>query len=78
MKTWVDEQVTQGGYGTASEFFRQLIREEHRRKWRAEVDQKLLEALDRPTEEVTPEWWQQQRDRLAEFIAGQGRRNTGS
>ena len=31
MRNWIDEQVRQGGYGTVSEYFRYLIRDEQKR-----------------------------------------------
>ncbi len=66
MKAWIDEQVAAGGYGTASEFFRQLIREAQQRLTREQIDAKLLEALEsgRPIE-VTDDYWEQKRQELA-------------
>ena len=46
MKEWVDEQVESGGYGTASEYVRELLRKEQRRRVRMQIDESLLEALD--------------------------------
>lgn len=46
MKTWVDEQVKAGGYGTVSEFFRELVREAKKRRVQEEIDRKLIAALD--------------------------------
>jgi antitoxin ParD1/3/4 len=46
MKTWVDEQVKAGGYGTVSEFFRDLVREAKKRRVQEEIDRKLISALD--------------------------------
>ena len=40
MKTWVDEQVEAGGYGTVSEFFRELVREAKKRRVQEEIDRK--------------------------------------
>ena len=59
LKAWVEEQVRTGGYGSASEFFHDLLREaQRRRRIRDEVDSKLLAALDsgEPVE-VTPQYW---------------------
>ena len=66
MKAWIDEQVAAGGYGTASEFFRQLIREAQQQLTREQIDAKLLEALEsgRPIE-VTDDYWEQKRQELA-------------
>jgi antitoxin ParD1/3/4 len=70
MKTWVDTQVNRGGYGTTSEYFRQLVREDQRRQVRDEIDAKLLAALDsgEPVE-MTAKWWEERRQELAERIA---------
>ncbi len=46
LRAWVEAQVAQGGYATASEYLRQLLREEQKRQLRAEIDTKLLAALD--------------------------------
>lgn len=46
MKTWVDEQVKAGGYGTTNEFFRELVREARKRRLQEEIDRELLAALD--------------------------------
>jgi antitoxin ParD1/3/4 len=46
MKAWVEEQVVNRGYATPSEYIRELLREDQKRKVRDEIDQKLLNALD--------------------------------
>jgi antitoxin ParD1/3/4 len=46
MKTWVEEQVAEGGYSTPSEFVRQLLRAEQQRQMREQIDRNLLKALD--------------------------------
>jgi antitoxin ParD1/3/4 len=46
MKVYVQEQVSAGGYSSASEYIRKLIRDDQERKWREEADRKLLEALE--------------------------------
>ena len=38
--------MDRGGYGTASEYFRELLREEQKRQGRVHVEAKLQEALD--------------------------------
>ena len=32
MKAYIEEQVASGGYGTVSEYFRELIRQDQKRK----------------------------------------------
>jgi antitoxin ParD1/3/4 len=46
MKRWVDEQVKAGGYGTASEYLRDLLRHARERQLRRSIDAKLLEAVE--------------------------------
>jgi antitoxin ParD1/3/4 len=53
LKLFVEEQVESGGYSTASEYLRELIREAQRRKERQELDAKLLAGLQSPTSEMT-------------------------
>jgi antitoxin ParD1/3/4 len=69
MKAWIDKQIAQGGYGTVSEYFRQLLREEQKRQLREEIDAKLLAALDsgQPIP-ATPEFWDERRQELEQRI----------
>lgn len=70
MKAWVDEQVAAGGYGTASEFFRQLIRDAQQQRLREQIDTKLLEALESGDPvEVTPEYWKKLRKEARKRLA---------
>ena len=66
MKEWVDARVDQAGYGTTSEYFRQLVREDQQRQMQDQVNMKLLAALEsgEPVE-MTPKWWEQRRKELA-------------
>jgi len=67
LREYVEDQVTSGGYGTASEFLRELIREDKKRKAQEKLDALLLEGLNSgPGEEVTPEFWQRLRAELLE------------
>jgi len=65
MKHYVEEQVKAGAYGTASEYVRQLIREDQEKKMRTNIDSLLLEALEsgKPID-VTPEYWKRKRQQL--------------
>jgi antitoxin ParD1/3/4 len=59
LKTYVEEQVTDGGYGTVSEYLRELIREDKKRKAQERLESFLLEGLDSGDPvPVTPEFWQ--------------------
>lgn len=44
LRQWVDEQVKSGGYGTASEYLRDMLRRARERESRRRVDKMLLEA----------------------------------
>jgi antitoxin ParD1/3/4 len=45
LKKWVDDQVKSGGYGTASEFLRDMLRRARERQLRREIDAALVEAV---------------------------------
>jgi antitoxin ParD1/3/4 len=58
MKQYVEEQVTAGAYSSASEYVRELVRTDQKRKAREALEQTLLAALDEGSAaQATPEWW---------------------
>ena len=65
MRTFVDDQTKRGGYGTASEFLRTLIRDAQKRQAEDRLEAMLLEGLDsgKPIE-VTPAYWQEKKGRI--------------
>jgi antitoxin ParD1/3/4 len=64
LKTFVDEQTAIGGYPTPSDYIRSLLREAQDRKDRAELEGKLVAALDaEPVEMGTADW-----DRMRERV----------
>lgn len=65
MKEYVQEQVSAGDYSSVSEYIRKLIRDDQERRWREEVDRKLLEALDSgPPTPLTKEGLQELKQRV--------------
>lgn len=46
LKKWVDEQVKRGGYGTASEYLRDMLRRARERQLRRRIDLMLVEAVE--------------------------------
>jgi antitoxin ParD1/3/4 len=67
MRTFIEEQVHKGGYSTASEYIRHLIRQEQERTASRRLEELLLEGLDSgDLIEVTDEWWEQKRVQLME------------
>ncbi len=70
MKEWVDKQVQTGGYETASEYVRQLLREEQRRQAQRKLEDLLVEGIESgPATPMTRKGWdevrQEGRQRLA-------------
>jgi len=65
-RLWVEEQVKKQGYGTVSEYIRQLLREEQKRQLRQEVDANLLDALKSgaPTPLTRKDWEDIEREGL--------------
>ena len=57
LKHWVDEQVESGGYGTASEFLRDMLRRARERQFRRRIDEMLVEAVEGGTTVMTDADW---------------------
>jgi antitoxin ParD1/3/4 len=64
LKLFVEEQVSKGGYSTASEYLRELIREAQRRTERQELEARLLAGLQSPTSAMTADDWTTLRRRI--------------
>jgi antitoxin ParD1/3/4 len=57
LRQWVEGQVEARGFGTASEFVRDVIRREREKTLLARVDQTLLRAIRTPVTELTNDDW---------------------
>ena len=65
MRAWVESEVKGGEFSSASEYFRQLLREARARKESAERERKkaelealLIEGLESgPAMPITAQWW---------------------
>ena len=66
MKTFIETQMTQEGFASASEYFRFLVREAQKRRARQELDAKLLEGIQSPAGEMTKADWETLRQRIYE------------
>lgn len=64
MKAFVDGQVNSGGYSSASEYVRELVRAEQKRQAKEALELELLEALKEPAGKVTPEMIEATHQRL--------------
>lgn len=75
MKEFVEKQVADGGYSSASEYVRELLRAEQKRRARDEIEQKLLASLNSGEPiPITPEWWDSLRDELRQKAARKRKR----
>jgi antitoxin ParD1/3/4 len=69
LRQFVDDKVKSGGYGTASEYIGELIRQaQNAEEEQVRLEALLLEGLDSgPGTEVTPEFWKELRPGLVEW-----------
>ncbi len=73
MRAFIDEQIAQGGYSTASEYIRDLIRQAQKQAAQEKLDSLLIEGLESGEPiEVTDEWWQEKQERLIKLRRKQG------
>ncbi len=71
MRAFIEAEMAQEGYASASEYFRSLVREVQKRKARQELEVKLLEGLQGPSVEMTREDWESIRSEALEGLAGE-------
>jgi len=57
VKEFVDGQIAQGRYSSASEYVRELIRADEKRKAEEQLETKLLEGLNSAEAELTTADW---------------------
>jgi antitoxin ParD1/3/4 len=70
LKQFVDTQVAERGYNTASEYVRALIRADQKRKVQEKLEALLREGLEsRDTKELTTENWANIRRTVRERLA---------
>lgn len=74
LRDFVDTEVRQGGYSTASEYFRELIRRAQQRKAEQELERQLLQGLESgAAERMTKKDWAEIREQVREKVGGRGR-----
>jgi antitoxin ParD1/3/4 len=71
MKTFVEAQMAQEGYASASEYLRALIREAQKRIAKQELESKLLEGLQGPALKMTREDWDSTEREAREGLVGE-------
>jgi antitoxin ParD1/3/4 len=57
LKEFVDGQISTGRYSSASEYVRELIRADEKRKAQEQLEAKLLEGLNSAESELTSADW---------------------
>lgn len=73
MRTFIEDTVTRGGYSTASEYIRQLVREDQKRAAKEHLEKLLMEAVESgPSPEMTADDWERLRSRVWERHAESG------
>ena len=76
MKEFVEQQVGEGGYDNPSEYFRELLKEQQKRKAEEKLEELLREGLSSPASELTENDWEYVRSELEQRIAGRNRNNS--
>jgi antitoxin ParD1/3/4 len=57
MKSFIEGEISREGYASASEYFRDLVRQAQRRKAKLELEAKLAEGLQgSPTKMKSKDW----------------------
>ena len=67
MRDYIEEQVAQGGYSSASEYFRELVRQDQKQRANERLQTMLLEGLNSGNAtEMTAQDWEDIRQALRE------------
>ncbi|HEV8061903.1 MAG TPA: type II toxin-antitoxin system ParD family antitoxin [Gemmataceae bacterium] len=71
MKAFIEEQVAREGYASTSEYFRNLVREAQRRKAKLDLEAKLAEGLQSPSQKMKRKDWQSLEQEALKGLAGE-------
>jgi antitoxin ParD1/3/4 len=58
LRVYVEAQVMTGAYNSIGEYFLDLVQQDQKRKAQEKLEALLLEGINSPGQEVTPEYWQ--------------------
>lgn len=77
LKEFVDEQVGSGKYSSASEYVRELIRDDERRRAQEKLEALLMEGLQsgRPSEVTKKDWAEIRREAVKQFESRKSRKS---
>ncbi len=70
LKQFVDGQISAGRYSSASEYVRELIRADEKRKAEEQLEAKLLDGLNSAESELTPADWSALRKEALDRLEG--------
>jgi antitoxin ParD1/3/4 len=71
LKDFVENQVQQHGYSTPSEYVRELLRQDLKRRAEDQLEAMLLDGLKSGDPiEITPQYWESKRKSLIERHSG--------
>jgi antitoxin ParD1/3/4 len=76
LKEFVDDQVGSGRYSSVSEYVRDLIRDDEKRKAQEKLEALLVEGIQisKPTEMTRQDWDDIRREALKQFEARKSRK----
>lgn len=57
MREWIQARVSEGGFSSASEYVRSLVRDDQKRAAEERLETLLLEGLEGESREMTAEDW---------------------
>ena len=67
LKRYIEQQVAGGSYSTPSEYVRELIREDQKRRAKEAIESALMVGLrSGPTAEIDSTYWERRRKELRE------------
>jgi antitoxin ParD1/3/4 len=73
MRAFIEQKVAQGSYSTASEYIRQLVREDQQRAAKERLELLLMEGLESgPMVEMTADHWDELKRRVWQRHAESG------
>jgi antitoxin ParD1/3/4 len=74
MKAFVESQMAQDGYASASEYLRALIRDDQKRRAKQALERKLLEGLQGPAVPLDRKEWDSILQEAHDGLAGEDTR----
>jgi antitoxin ParD1/3/4 len=75
MKSFVDNTIVADGYGTVSEYVRELIRADQKRKEQEKLEHVILKALEGEAAELNEEVWANLKLKVRSNLEKSGNKN---